>query len=509
MDAIREKPEEGNMTSPVILELKNVSKTFSGVTVLKNIDLEIRKGEVHALLGENGAGKSTLIKIISGYHSMDEGGELMVQGKKMEIRNPRDSIKAHISTIYQELTLCPHLTVAENIVLDKQDTFKGILQRQKEFTQLARKTLDSINNPNINTGWMISDLSIAQRQVVEIAKAVASDAEVILMDEPTASISQKDADALFSIILKLKENGVSIIYISHRIHEIRQIADRVTVLRDGQKIGTLEKSEMSDELIIKMMVGRELSQMYPKQKVKLGETVLKVENLTTKRFKDVTFEVKRGEIFGMAGLVGAGRTDICDALFGRLPILSGTIELFGETFHPKNPKDSIDRGIAYVTENRKETGLCLPLSVNENLNLVNLREKMRFGVVNQKRFVDLSIKYKKKLDIRIQTINMLVQKLSGGNQQKVVLGKWLEFAPQIILFDEPTKGIDVGTKAEIYRIMGDLVKQGITIIMVSSELPEILAVTDRILVMREGVMRKIINTAEATSEGIMRLAALI
>ncbi len=498
----------GNMTSPVILELKNVSKTFSGVTVLKNIDLEIRKGEVHALLGENGAGKSTLIKIVSGYHSMDEGGELRVHGKIIDIKSPKDSIKAHISTIYQELTLCPHLTVAENIVLDKQDTFKGILQRQKEFTQLARKTLDSINNPNIDTKWMVSNLSIAQRQVVEIAKAVASDAEVILMDEPTASISQKDADALFGIILKLKEKGVAIIYISHRIHEIRQIADRVTVLRDGQKIGTLEKSEMSDELIIKMMVGRDLSQMYPKQKVKLGETVLKVENLTTKKFRDVTFEVKRGEIFGMAGLVGAGRTEICDALFGRLPILSGTVELFGKKFIPRNPKDSIDRGIAYITENRKETGLCLPLSVNENINLVNLREKVRFGVVNQKRFVELSNKYKKKLDIRIQTINMLVQKLSGGNQQKVVLGKWLEFTPQIILFDEPTKGIDVGTKAEIYRIMGDLVKQGITIIMVSSELPEILAVTDRILVMREGVMRKIINTAEATSEGIMRLAAL-
>lgn len=496
------------MASPNILELRNVSKTFSGVTVLKNIDLDIKKGEVHALLGENGAGKSTLIKIISGYHSMDGGGELRMHGKTLDIKRPKDSIKAHISTIYQELTLCPHLTVAENIALDKQDTFKGILQRQRDFTRLARTTLDSIDNPNIDTKWMISDLSIAQRQIVEIAKAVASDAEVILMDEPTASISQKDAEALLRIVLNLKQKGVSIIYISHRIHEIRKIADRVTVLRDGEKIGTLAKDEMSDELIINMMVGRDLTQMYPKKKVPLGETVLKVNNLTTEEFRDVTFEVKRGEIFGMAGLVGAGRTEICDALFGRLPIISGTIELYGKQYVPKNPKDCIDRGIAYITENRKESGLCLPLSVNENINLVNLRERMRFGIVNQKRFVEISNKYKDKLDIKIQTINMLVQLLSGGNQQKVVLAKWLEFTPQLILFDEPTKGIDVGTKVEIYRIMGDLAEQGITIIMVSSELPELLAVTDRILVMREGRMKDIVNTAEATSEGIMRLAAL-
>ncbi len=496
------------MPIPIILELNNVSKTFSGITVLKNVDLDIKKGEVHALLGENGAGKSTLIKIISGYHPMDDGGELKFHGETLEIMSPKDSIKAHISTIYQELTLCPDLTVAENIALDKQDYFKGPFQQQKEFSTLARKTLDSIDNFNLDTKSMISELSIAQRQIVEIAKAVASNAEVILMDEPTASISQKDADALMRIILKLKEKGVSIIYISHRIHEIRKIADRVTVLRDGEKIGTLDKSEMSDEQIISMMVGRKMTQMYPKKKINLGETVLKVKNLTTKKFRKVTFEVKRGEIFGMAGLVGAGRTDICDALFGRLPILSGEIELFGDPFYPKNPKDSIDKGIAYITENRKETGLCLPLSVHENINLVNLREKTPMGIVNEKRFTELSEKYKKKLDIRIQSINMLVTKLSGGNQQKVVLGKWLEFAPQIILFDEPTKGIDVGTKAEIYRIMGDLVSQGITIIMVSSELPEILAVTDRILVMREGEARGIINTPEATAEEIMRLAAL-
>ncbi len=496
------------MASEIILELKNVSKTFSGVTVLKNIDLDIKKGEVHALLGENGAGKSTLIKIVSGYHSMDEGGELLVHGKKIDIKRPKDSINAHISTIYQELTLCPHLTVAENIALDKQDTFKGMLQQQKEFTRLSRNTLNSIDNPDIDTKLLISDLSIAKRQIVEIAKAVASDAEVILMDEPTASISQKDAEALMHLVLKLKEKGVSIIYISHRIHEIRQIADRVTVLRDGNKIGTLKKDEMTDERIINMMVGRDLKQMYPKKKVVLGETVLSVENLTTKKFRNVSFSVQRGEIFGIAGLVGAGRTEICDALFGRMPILSGTIELFGKPYLPNKPKDCIDKGIAYITENRKESGLCLPLSVNENINLVNLREKMRLGIVNQNRFEELSEKYRNTLDIRIQSINMLVRKLSGGNQQKVVLGKWLEFGPQLILFDEPTKGIDVGTKAEIYRIMGDLVNQGVSIIMVSSELPEILAVTDRILVMREGEMKGILNTHEATSERIMRLAAL-
>lgn len=496
------------MASPIILELINVSKTFSGVTVLKNIDLDIQKGEVHALLGENGAGKSTLIKIISGYHLMDEGGELRFHGKTLDIKKPKDAINAHISTIYQELTLCPHLTVAENIALDKQDTFKGMLQQQKEFSRLARQTLDSIDNPEIDTKSLVSKLSIAQRQIVEIAKAVASDAEVILMDEPTASISQKDAEALLRIILKLKEKGVSIIYISHRIHEIRQISDRVTVLRDGEKIGTLQKEEMSDELIIHMMVGRDITQMYPKEKIDLGDTVLKVDKLTTKKFRNVSFEVKRGEIFGIAGLVGAGRTEICDALFGRLPILSGTVELYGEPYLPKSPNDCIDSGIAYITENRKESGLCLPLNVYENINLVNLREKMRFGIVDKNRFVGLAHKYQNKLDIRIQSIYMLVKQLSGGNQQKVVLGKWLEFSPQLILFDEPTKGIDVGTKVEIYRIMGDLIKLGVTIIMVSSELPEILAVTDRILVMREGEMKGIVNTAEATPDGIMRLAAL-
>ncbi len=492
-----------------IMELKNIGKTFSGVNVLRDISFKLRKGEVHALLGENGAGKSTLIKILSGYHQPDKGGTISIGSKEVTFRNPKDAIDASIHTIYQELTLCPDMTVAENIVIDKQDRFPGFAQKQKAYIQLAQEILNKMEQTDINPRTVVRRLSIAQQQIVEIAKAIASDAKVILMDEPTSSISQKDADVLLDIVRKLRDEGVTIIYISHRIHEIYEIADRVTVLRDGDYIGTLEKNEISDEKIINMMVGRDLENAFPKVNVELGETVLKVKNLSSgNTFSDVSFEVRKGEIFGIGGLVGAKRTEVLEALFGIRKITGGEIELKGQSYKPTNPIQSIKNKIAFITEDRKKTGLVLCLPVLENLSMINAQKKSFAGYLDWKKMSEMAAKEKEATDIRVNSLNQRVSTLSGGNQQKVVLGKWLGFEPDIILFDEPTRGIDIGAKTEIYNIMGKLVKNGTTIIMVSSELPELISIADTIMVMREGKARGILTREEATQERVMQFAAL-
>ena len=492
-----------------VLELEKIGKTFAGVTVLRNIDLTLRKGEVHALLGENGAGKSTLIKILSGYYMPDRGGTIRVNGTPVVFSNPKDAMDASIHTIYQELTLCPLMSVAENIVLDKQHSFPGFIQKTRGFHDMSVKALEKLGQNDINPNAIVKDLSIAQRQVVEIAKAITANAQIVLMDEPTSSISQSDADKLMNIIRGLRDDGVTIIYISHRLHEIDGIADRITILRDGNLVGTVNKTDVTERDLISMMVGRELTNMYPKTEVPIGEPALRVEDLASEgAFRGVSFEVRKGEIFGIGGLVGAKRTEVLETIFGLRPITTGRILLKGKAFTPKNPLNAIRNGISFVTEDRKKSGLVLCLPVFENINLVNARKKARFGWLDWRQLMRIAENQKKALNIRLNRIEQTAGTLSGGNQQKVALAKWLEFAPDVLLFDEPTRGIDIGAKTEIYSIMGALAAKGTAIIMVSSELPELLSVADRIMVLREGEMQGIVGREEATQEMIMSLAAL-
>jgi inositol transport system ATP-binding protein len=492
-----------------ILELKDIGKTFSGVNVLRGINLSMKKGEVHALLGENGAGKSTLIKILNGYYQPDRGGEIKIAGGTVQFKKPKDALDASIHTIYQELTLCPLMSVAENIVIDKQDYFQGITLQSKEFRAITLEALERLGQTDIDPNSLVKELSIAQRQVVEIAKALSSNAKILLMDEPTSSISQKDAEKLMTIIRNLSDTGVTIIYISHRLHEIDDIADRITVLRDGNLVGTVSKDDVTEHDLIRMMVGRELTNVYPKTEVDIGETIIRVEGLASEHtFRDVSFDVRKGEIFGIGGLVGSKRTELLEALFGMRPITEGTIYFKGREFMPKSPINTIRNKIAFITEDRKKNGLVLCLSVTENVNMINAQKESAFGYLNWKELLQIAKKQQRALNIKLNTFDQIVSTLSGGNQQKVVLGKWLEFKPDVILCDEPTRGIDIGAKTEIYAILGKLAIQGAAIIMVSSELPELISIADRIMVMREGETRGIIDRAEASQEKIMTLAAL-
>jgi inositol transport system ATP-binding protein len=493
-----------------VLELKNIAKTFSGVNVLRGINLALKQGEVHALLGENGAGKSTLIKILNGYYQPDRGGEIRIAGREVQFKNPKDALDASIHTIYQELTLCPLMTVSENIVIDKQDSFHGIALKHREFRAITTQALERLGQTDIDPNSLVKDLSIAQRQVVEIAKALSSNARILLMDEPTSSISQKDAEKLMAIIRSLSETGVTIIYISHRLHEIDDIAQRITVLRDGDLVGTVDKPDVTEHDLIRMMVGRELTNVYPKTEVEIGETVFRVDKLSSENtFEDVSFDVRKGEIFGIGGLVGSKRTELLEALFGMRPITGGSIYFKDREFIPGNPINAIKNKIAFITEDRKKNGLVLCLSVTENVNMINAQNRDEsFGYLNWKELQQIARKQQKVLNIRLNTLEQIVSTLSGGNQQKVVLGKWLEFEPDVILCDEPTRGIDIGAKTEIYAILGKLARQGAAIIMVSSELPELISIADRILIMREGESRGILDRSEATQERIMTLAAL-
>jgi ABC-type sugar transport system ATPase subunit len=435
------------------------------------------------------------------------GGEIIIDGKPVSFRSPKDAINASIHTIYQELTLCPHMTVAENIVLDKQGQFRGFLQRRREYQAIAAQALADLGQTEINPNWLVKDLSIAQQQVVEIAKAITSKAQIVLMDEPTSSISQSDADRLMDIIRSLRANGVAIIYISHRLHEIGGIADRVTVLRDGELVGTVNCSDVSEKQLITMMVGRDITNVYPKREVPIGDVVLSVENLTSgELFKGISFDVHRGEIFGIGGLVGSRRTEMLEALFGIRPVTNGKITINGAVFHPKNPRQSIKHKIAFVTEDRKKSGLVLCLPVHENINMVNAQRPSFAGYLNWPKLKADANRHRKTLNIRVSKIEQIVSSLSGGNQQKVALAKWLDFSPEVIIFDEPTRGIDIGAKTEIYSIMGELAARGTAIVMVSSELPELISVADRILVMQEGRMKGIVSKGEATQEHVMSLA---
>lgn len=492
-----------------VLELKNIGKTFANVNVLRDVNMKIKQSEVHALLGENGAGKSTLIKIISGYYQADEGGEIIVNGECVMFKRPKDAMNASIHTIYQELTLCPDMTVAENIVMDKQERYKGIKLHKKEFRETAMEVLQRLGQDDINPESFVKELSIAKQQMVEIAKALSSNAKVILMDEPTSSISENDAVILLDIIKKLKSENITVIYISHRLHEIRQIADRITILRDGNHIQTMSIDDITDQEMINIMVGREHKDIYPQRKVCIGDEILSVQNLSSEgSFKNVSFQVHKGEIFGIGGLVGAQRTEILESLFGMRMITSGKIMLNGKKFEPQCPGNCIQNKIAFVTEDRKKNGLVLCLSVIQNMNMVNVKSNTKLGYLNWKKLKEKAIDYKKILNIKLHNINQSAGTLSGGNQQKVVLGKWLDFQPKLILFDEPTRGIDIGAKTEIYSIMNELASKGVAIIMVSSELPELIGISDRIMVMCEGEITGNLNSYEASQEKLMYMASV-
>ncbi|MGB9976570.1 sugar ABC transporter ATP-binding protein [Thermovenabulum sp.] len=496
------------MEQNIVLSMKKITKNFPGVKALNSVDFELKKGEVHGLLGENGAGKSTLIKILTGAYQKDEG-QIFLNGREVNINNPRDAINLGIAAIYQELNLQPFLTVAENIYLGKEIKSEGKLvsfinwKKTKEEAQKILKELGQDIDPNIT----VNKLGIGQQQMVEIAKILSTNANIIILDEPTACLSNKETDELFKVIFKLKSKGISIIYISHRLEEIFTICDRVTVMRDGNRIITLNTKETNKNDLIKYMVGRTLEQQYPKINTIRKNEALRVENLTRKGvFENITFSAYCGEILGISGLVGAGRTEIARAIFGADPIDSGKIFIFGEECRIKSPIDAMNKGIALITEDRKNQGLVLIQNVLDNITLSSLKKFQRKILLDYKKMNLKANELVNKLNIRTPTMKKIVRELSGGNQQKVVIAKWLCRNAKIFIFDEPTRGIDVGAKVEVYNIMNELVKQGACVIMISSELPEILGMSDRILVIHEGKITGQFMKNEANQEIIMKAA---
>jgi ribose transport system ATP-binding protein len=487
-----------------ILQMRAIDKRFPGVHALADVSMDVVAGEVHALVGENGAGKSTLMKILAGVYQPD-GGEIVYKGQPYEPRTPREAITAGIVTIYQELNLVSELSITENMFLGTELARGPFLDRgamhRRARELLARLHLD------IDPRTVVSRLGVGQQQMVEVAKALLHEADVIIMDEPTASLSPREVDDLFQIVRELKGHGVATIFISHHLDEAFEIADRVTILRDGQLVATLPTRDLTRAELIALMVGRELAEHAPKKPVPAGAEILRVEGLTRLGvFEDVSFSARAGEVVGLAGLVGAGRTEVVRAIFGADPIDAGAIFIDGQEVRIRSPRDAIDRGIALLTEDRKGQGLILLFDVRENISLPVLDRLTRGPLTNEGRERDLAAGFIDRLAIKASSQQQLALNLSGGTQQKVVLSKWLAAQARVIIFDEPTRGIDVGAKAEIYAIINELAAQGNTIVMVSSELPEILAMSDRVLVMQGGRIRGELSRAEATQERIMALA---
>jgi len=488
-----------------ILELKNIRKEYPGVVALDDVSLMLKKGEVHILLGENGAGKSTLVKILSGAVKKTNG-KIILLNEEIEIKNPKHAFQIGIGIIYQELNLIPHLTVAENIFLGREfSTSSGIIDNQKINSE-AQKLLDELK-VKINSKSLIKDLGIAQQQMVEVAKALSLNAKILIMDEPTSALTENEIEELFNIIDKLKAQGVSIIYISHRLDELFEIGDTVTILRDGKLIATKVISETTHHELITMMVNRELKDQFPRIKPKIGCELLCVERLTTaNRLSNISFTLNAGEILGVYGLLGSGRTELARAIFGVDEILSGNIRINGEFVDIKSPIEAIKYGIALLTEDRKTQGLILELDLQKNVSLASLSEVTTNGILSNNKERNLSEKYILDLNIKTTGSQQKVRNLSGGNQQKVVLSKWLSTKAKIYIFDEPTRGIDVGSKVEIYEIMNRLTDEGAAIIMISSDLPEILGMSDRIMVMHQGKITAKLSGEEATQESIMHYA---
>lgn len=488
------------------LELRGISKFFPGVRALDKVDFDLKRGEIHALVGENGAGKSTLIKIITGIYQPDEG-EIFWKGQKVTFPNPNVASRYQIAAVYQQPASFPHLNIAENIFLSHplvHPLSKRL--RWREMRSNARELLASLGS-NLDPSILVGSLSAAQRQIVEIAKALSIQARILIMDEPTAALTRREADELYEIMRRLKLQGTAIIFISHRFEDIYGVADRVTVLRDGKKVGTWMVQDIAEQDLIRAMVGREIAQLFPKSVAKRGQELLRIEELSrVGYFSDVSFTLYAGEILGVSGLVGSGRTELAHALFGIAPADRGRIFVEGREIFVRSPMDAIACGIGYLPEDRLQQGLFLPLSINDNIVISVLDRLTRHGWLDLAREYEISQSMLELLKIKAPNIFHLASSLSGGNQQKVVIAKLLAAKPRILLLDEPTHGVDVGAKAAIHQIMSDLAQEGFGIVMISSEMPEILGMSDRILVMCEGRVSGILSREEATQEKLMEMA---
>ena len=494
------------MDKEVLLKFEGITKEFPGVKALDDITFEIKKGDVHVLFGENGAGKSTLIKILTGVYQADKG-RILFEGKEIHPEGILDSRRIGIGTVFQENSLIPHLSVAENIFLSREIRGKSRLIDWKRTYEECRRWTNELGI-DIEPRTRVSSLSVAQQQIVEIVKIFSQQPRLVILDEPTSALSDNEIDNLFEIIRRMKEKGITFIFISHRMDEIKQIGDSGTVFRDGRYVGSIEDiSRIRIEEIISMMVGRDLSEQFPKRDCEIGETVLEVKNLTIpKMIYGISFRIRRGEVVGLAGLVGSGRTTVAKAIFGAIPRQSGEIFVNGRKLQISSPMDAIACKIGYLPENRKEEGLILNKSVKDNLTLPSVGSFLRFGLVQRKAERRTVEAYREKLNIKTPDIERTIKFLSGGNQQKVVFAKWLCAQSEVYIFDEPTRGIDIGAKNEMYKIINDLAGQGAAILVISSELPEIIGVCDHIMVMHEGRITGTLTSKEATQEKIMHYA---
>lgn len=490
-----------------ILELKHITKFYPGVVALNDVSLEVRRGEILALVGENGAGKSTLIKTCSGAITPTQG-EIVINGKSFTGMTPQTSEQNGIGVIYQEFNLVGDLSVAENIFLGRAIR-KGMVIDLKAMERESKKILDSLNI-KINPKTLVKTLSVGYQQMVEIAKAVSQNAKLLIMDEPSAPLTSAEVEAMFAIVDKLKAGGVSIIYISHRLDEIFRLADRITILRDGQYVTTLNTDETNKDELVKYMVGRQLTEVYPKRDeicVK-DEVIFEAVNVSGNGDKNISFKIHRGEVLGLGGLVGAGRTEFAELMFGMRPKTAGKFIFKGKEISPKTPKDAIELGIGLVPEDRKKEGALLGMSIRCNINMPIYQRISKGTVINEKKEEEIAQTYRKEISIKTPTLDQLVKNLSGGNQQKVILAKWLAADSELLIFDEPTRGIDVGAKQEIYTLINHLVEQGKTVLMISSEMEELMGMSDRILILAEGNMTGELNKSEFNQERIMQLASI-
>jgi ribose transport system ATP-binding protein len=487
-----------------ILRLNKIKKTYPGVVALNDVSLNFYAGEVHAIVGENGAGKSTLIKVLTGAVT-PTAGEIFFNGEQLKNNSPQKSLAAGIVAIYQEFNLFPFLSVAENVFYGSYPQ-KGLVVDFKKMDKLTRDLMQELNVV-IDPAIQVRELSVGYQQIVEIAKAISHNAKVLIMDEPTAPLTEREVDSLFTIVRRLKSHGVALIYISHRLEEIFNISDKVSVFRDGNHIKTMATKDTNTDELVKLMVNRELGQQYPDKSYARGEGILEVRGLNSGLLKDISFTAYRGEILGFAGLVGAGRTEVARAIFGADRITSGEIFLHGKPLRIKSPVDAIKAGIGLIPEDRKQHGILLGMTVKENITYANMKGISTWGILNNRQDNLTGEKYKNILKIKATSIRQVAKDLSGGNQQKIVLAKWLFTNCEVIFFDEPTRGIDVGAKQEIYMLMKRLVEDGKVVIMISSDMPELLGMADRIIVMREGRITGMMPCKEASQEVILKLCS--
>ena len=489
-----------------LLKLTGISKSFAGLRALREVSFDLKAGEVHALVGENGAGKSTLVRVVTGAHAPDTG-IIEIGGQLVESLDPVKARGLGVAAIYQQPALFPELSVAENIALGLEPPGWWRAVRWRHRRDQARRLLDRIG-AKIEADTEVGLLTMPQQQLVEIARALGANARILIMDEPTASLADAEVEHLFRVVAELKAQGVGIVYISHRLEELPRVADRVTALRDGSLVGTLGMGEVDRATLIRMMVGRDLSAVFPKVDVPRGEVVLDVKGLGCRAtgIKDVTFQVREGEMLGLAGLIGSGRTELARVLFGLTPADSGTITLDGETIAIRSPGEAVERGLAYLPEDRRRHGVILEMSVAANATLATLQTISNLGMLDFRKERALANDLSKRLGVKTTSVDEPVENLSGGNQQKVALARWLNSDPSVLILDEPTQGVDVGAKAEIHKLMGELAAKGLAIVMISSEMPEILGMSDRIAVMHGGTIVGTLDRAEATQEALLELA---